>query len=134
MPEIKLIPAVCLVDADGRILLSQRPEGKVMAGKWEFPGGKIEAGETPEAALIRELGEELAIDTHSSCLAPLCFVSHPYYDWHMVLMLYVCRRWKGTPAPQEGNDVIWVRPQRLRDHEMPDANRELISAIQDLLS
>jgi len=133
MPEIKLIPAVCLVDTDGRVLLSQRPEGKVMAGKWEFPGGKIEVGETPEAALIRELGEELGIDTHSSCLAPLSFVSHAYDDWHMVLMLYVCRRWKGTPTPQEGNDVIWVRPQRLRDHDMPDANRELISAIQDLL-
>ena len=133
MSEINLIPAVCLVDADGRVLLSQRPEGKVMAGKWEFPGGKIEAGETPETALIRELGEELGIDTYSSCLAPLCFVSHAYDDWHMVLILYVCRRWKGTPAPQEGNDVIWVRPQRLRDHDMPDANRMLISAIQDLL-
>ena len=133
MSEINLIPAVCLVDADGRVLLSQRPEDKSMAGKWEFPGGKIETGETPETALIRELGEELGIDTHSSCLAPLCFVSHAYDDWHMVLMLYVCRRWKGTPTPQEGNDVIWVRPQRLRDHDMPDANRELISAIQDLL-
>ena len=110
------------------VLLGLKPNGT-----WEFPGGKIEAGETPEAALIRELGEELGIDTHSSCLAPLYFVSHAYDDWHMVLMLYVCRRWKGTPAPQEGNDVIWVRPQRLRDHDMPDANRELISAIQDLL-
>ena len=104
-----------------------------MAWKWEFPGGKIETGETPEIALIRELGEELGIDTHSSCLAPLCFVSHAYDDWHMVLTLYVCRRWKGTPTPHEGNNVIWVRPQRLRDHDMPDANRELISTIQDLL-
>ncbi len=134
MSDIKLISAVCLVDADGRVLLSQRPTGKSMAGKWEFPGGKIETGETPEDTLIRELGEELGIDTHSSCLAPLCFVSHAYSDWHMVLMLYVCRRWQGTPAPQEGNDIIWVRPQRLRDYDMPDANRELISAIQDLLN
>ena len=133
MSDIKLIPAVCLVDTDGRVLLSQRPPGKSMAGKWEFPGGKIETGETPEDTLIRELDEELGIDTHFSCLAPLCFVSHAYFDWHMVLMLYVCRRWQGTPAPQEGNDIIWVRPQHLRDYDMPDANLELISAIQDLL-
>ncbi len=133
MSDIKLIPAVCLVDTDGRVLLSQRPPGKSMAGKWEFPGGKIETGETPEDTLIRELDEELGIDTHFSCLAPLCFVSHAYLDWHMVLMLYVCRRWQGTPAPQEGNDIIWVRPQYLRDYDMPDANLELISPIQDLL-
>ena len=128
-----LVSAVALIDSDGRVLLARRPEGKSMAGLWEFPGGKVETGETPETALIRELGEELGIDTHSSCLAPLCFVSHAYDDWHMVLMLYICRRWKGTPTPQEGNDVIWVRPQRLRDHDMPDANRERIPAIQDLL-
>ena len=109
-----LVSAVVLVDADGRVLLAQRPEGKSMAGLWEFPGGKVEAGETPEAALIRELGEELAIDTAESCLAPLSFVSHAYDDFHLLMLVYVCRKWKGTPQPVEGGELPWARAARLR--------------------
>ena len=133
MPEIKLIPAVCLVDADGRVLLSQRPEGKVMAGKWEFPGGKIEAGETPEAALIRELGEELGIDTHESCLAPLSFSSHQYPEFQILLLLYICRKWKGSPRALSASELKWVFANDLRRYEMPGANLEFISHLQDLL-
>ena len=128
-----LVSAVVLVDADGRVLLAQRPEGKSMAGLWEFPGGKVEAGETPEAALIRELGEELAIDTAESCLAPLSFVSHAYDDFHLLMLVYVCRKWKGTPRPVEGGALTWARAARLRDYEMPPADLPLIAVIQDLL-
>ena len=128
-----LVSAVVLVDADGRVLLAQRPEGKSMAGLWEFPGGKVEAGETPEAALIRELGEELAIDTAESCLAPLSFVSHAYDDFHLLMLVYVCRKWKGTPQPVEGGELIWARAARLRDYDMPPADLPLIAVIQDLL-
>ena len=128
-----LVSAVVLVDADGRVLLAQRPEGKSMAGLWEFPGGKVEAGETPEAALIRELGEELAIDTAESCLAPLSFVSHAYDDFHLLMLVYVCRKWKGTPRPVEGGELAWARAARLRDYDMPPADLPLIAVIQDLL-
>jgi len=130
---IQLISAVALIDSDGRVLLAERPEGKIFAGYWEFPGGKIETGETPEAALVRELDEELGVDTKDRCLAPLGFVSHPYDTHHMVLLLYVCRKWSGRPQPKEGGQLKWVAPARLRDFEMPPANKELISVIQDLL-
>lgn len=128
-----IVPAIALVDTDNRILLALRPQGKDFAGYWEFPGGKIETGETPEAALVRELDEELGVDTKDSCLAPLGFVSHPYDTHHMVLLLYVCRKWSGRPQPKEGGQLKWVAPARLRDFEMPPANKELISVIQDLL-
>ena len=128
-----LVSAVVLVDADGRVLLAQRPEGKSMAGLWEFPGGKVEAGETPEAALIRELGEELAIDTAESCLAPLSFVSHAYDDFHLLMLVYVCRKWKGTPQPVEGGELTCARAARLRDYDMPPADLPLTAVIQDLL-
>ena len=134
-----LVSAVALVDIDGRVLLSQRPDGKSMAGFWEFPGGKIEIDETPETALIRELREELNIDTVQSCLAPLSFVSH-HYDadngqdpFHLLMMLFVCRRWQGRPQPMEGGRLKWVRPQNLRDYQMPAADIPLISVLQDLL-
>ena len=134
-----LVSAVALVDADGRVLLTQRPAGKSMAGLWEFPGGKIESGETPEAALIRELWEELNIDTSLSCLAPLSFVSHNYSAaddrdaFHLLMMLFVCRRWQGRPQPMEGGTLKWVRPQKLREYPMPAADMPLISVLQDLL-
>ncbi len=134
-----MVSAAALVDIDGRILLAQRPPGKFMAGLWEFPGGKIEASETPEAALIRELHEELGIDTSKSCLAPLSFASH-HYDasdngdaFHLLMMLFVCRRWKGKPHPLEGGALKWVHPQQLRNYQMPAADIPLISALQDLL-
>lgn len=132
LPSV-LVSAVALVDRDGRVLLAQRPEGKKLAGMWEFPGGKVEAGETPEAALIRELGEELGIDTAQSCLAPLSFASHSYDDFHLIMLVFVCRKWQGTPQPLEGGDLAWVRPARLRDYEMPPADLPLIPVLQDLL-
>lgn len=128
-----LVSAVALIDRDGRVLLAQRPAGKRMAGLWEFPGGKIETGETPEAALIRELGEELGIDTAESCLAPLTFASHSYDDFHLLMLVYVCRKWTGTPHPLEGGELAWVRASRLRDYEMPPADIPLIPVLQDLL-
>ena len=128
-----LVSAVALVDPDGRVLLAQRPEGKTMAGLWEFPGGKVEPGETPEAALIRELREELGIDTEESCLAPLTFASHSYDDFHLLMPLFVCRKWHGTPAPQEGQVLTWARPDRLRDYPMPTADIPLIPMLRDLL-
>ena len=133
MKPTVLVSAAALIDVDGRVLLAQRPEGKTMAGVWEFPGGKVEPGETPEAALIRELDEELAVNTKESCLAPLTFASHEYNNFHLLLLLYVCRRWHGTPTPKENNPVIWVRPPRLGDYPMPPADKPLVAMLQDLL-
>jgi len=130
---VVIVSAVALVDADGRVLLARRPAGKKMAGLWEFPGGKVEPGETPEAALIRELREELDIDTAESCLAPLSFASHAYDDFHLLMLVYVCRKWNGAPRQMEGNELNWVRPARLRDYEMPPADLPLIPVLQDLL-
>ena len=128
-----LVSAVALIDPDGRVLLAQRPEGKSMAGLWEFPGGKVEAGETPEAALIRELQEELGIDTWSSCLAPLTFASHSYDDFHLLMPLFICRKWNGTPIPREGQVLKWVRAKDLRDFPMPAADIPLIPILRDWL-
>ena len=129
---ILLVAAVALVDIDGRVLITRRPAGKHLEGLWEFPGGKIHDGETPEAALIREMREELAIDTAESCLAPLTFASHEYDDFHLLMPLYVCRKWKGTVTPLEGQELKWVRPNALRDHPMPPADAPLVAALCDL--
>ncbi len=129
--KIILVSAVALIDVDGRILLAQRPEGKSMAGLWEFPGGKVDPGETPERALIRELQEELGIDTRASCLAPIGFASHAYEDFHLLMPLYVCRVWQGTPQGREGQELAWVRPQRLGDYPMPPADIPLIAQLRD---
>ena len=128
-----LVSAVALIDADGRVLLAQRPEGKSMAGLWEFPGGKVEAGETPEAALVRELDEELGINTWSSCLAPLTFASHTYDDFHLLMPLFACRKWEGIPAAQEGQTLAWVRANNLRYYPMPPADIPLIPILRDWL-
>lgn len=130
---ITLVSAVALIDRDGRVLLAQRPEGKSLAGLWEFPGGKIEPNETPEAALIRELTEELGIDTAESCLAPLTFASHSYEDFHLLMTLFVCRKWQGSPRAMEGGQLKWVRASALRDYPMPPADVPLIPVLQDLL-
>jgi 8-oxo-dGTP diphosphatase len=131
--NVLLVSAVALIDADGRVLLAQRPEGKSMAGLWEFPGGKVEVGETPEAALIRELHEELGINTWKSCLAPLTFASHAYEKFHLLMPLFACRRWEGVPTPREGQTLAWVRPDRLRDYPMPPAYIPLIPILRDWL-
>jgi 8-oxo-dGTP diphosphatase len=131
--RLLLVAACALIDTDGRVLITQRPVGKPMAGLWEFPGGKVEAGETPEATLIRELNEELGIDTSAACLAPLTFASHAYEDFHLLMPLYVCRRWKGIAAGREGQALKWVRAQALRDYPMPPADLPLIPALTDLL-
>ncbi|MEY8803208.1 8-oxo-dGTP diphosphatase MutT [Leisingera sp. XS_AS12] len=128
-----LVSAVALIDPDGRVLLAQRPEGKSMAGLWEFPGGKIEPGETPEAALVRELQEELGIDTWASCLAPLTFASHSYETFHLLMPLFACRKWEGIPQAKEGQTLKWVRPQDLRDYPMPPADIPLIPILRDWL-
>jgi 8-oxo-dGTP diphosphatase len=130
---IILVSAVALVDTDGRVLLARRPPGKSMAGLWEFPGGKVEPGETPEAALIRELKEELGIDTKESCLAPFTFASHAYETFHLLMPLYVCRRWTGTVTAREGQELAWARPARLGDYEMPPADKPLVAMLRDLL-
>ena len=131
--KLVLVSAVALIDADGRVLLAQRPEGKSMAGLWEFPGGKGEQGETPEAALIRELHEELGIGTWASCLAPLTFASHAYADFHLLMPLFACRKWEGTPQSREGQALKWVRPSDLRNYPMPAADIPLIPILRDWL-
>ena len=131
--KIVLVAACAIVDADGRVLLAQRPAGKAMAGLWEFPGGKIEAGERPELSLIRELQEELGITVSEACLAPLTFASHSYPDFHLLMPLYVCRRWEGTVTALEGQRLAWVKPNRLRDYEMPPADVPLVSHLMALL-
>ena len=133
MTRSVLVSAVALIDRDGRVLLAQRPEGKSMAGLWEFPGGKVEPGETPEAALIRELHEELGIDTWASCLAPLTFASHSYPDFHLLMPLFACRKWEGAPHAREGQGLKWVHARDLRDHPMPPADLPLIPILRDWL-
>ena len=128
-----LVATCALVDADGRVLISKRPDGKPLAGLWEFPGGKVETDEKPEAALIRELKEELAIDVSEACLAPLTFASHAYEAFHLLMPLYVCRRWNGSVTAREGQELKWVRPIRLRDYPMPPADLPLIAPLIDLL-
>ncbi len=130
---VVLVVAVALVDADGRVLLAERPAGKSMAGLWEFPGGKVRNSETPEAALIRELKEELDIDVTASCLAPFTFASHRYADFHLLMPLYVCRRWQGMVSPREGQRLTWVRPARLEEYPMPPADKPLVAMLRDLL-
>lgn len=128
-----LVAACALVDADGRVLLAQRPPGKSMAGLWEFPGGKVETGETPEQTVIRELEEELGIVTQAACLAPLTFASHAYDDFHLLMPLFVCRRFEGIPVAREGQVLKWVRPRAMRDYPMPPADEPLIPFLIDLL-
>jgi len=130
--RIVLVSAVALVDADGRVLLAQRPAGKPLAGLWEFPGGKVNPGETPETALIRELAEELGIDVAASCLAPFTFASYTYPDFHLLMPLYICRKWSGIPAAREGQRLAWVRPARLGDYPMPPADPPLVALLRDL--
>ena len=131
--RVVLVAAVALVDQDGRVLLARRPLHKQMGGLWEFPGGKVEAGERPEAALIRELKEELGINVAESCLAPLTFASHAYDDFHLLMPLYVCRRWQGQAKGLEGQELAWVRPLKLGDYQMPPADVPLIPHLIDLL-
>jgi len=128
-----LVVAVALVDVDGRVLLAQRPQGKAMAGLWEFPGGKVQPGETPETALIRELKEELGIDVAEACLAPLSFASHRYEGFHLLMPLYVCRRWSGSPEAREGQRLAWVRSQKLEDYPMPPADKPLVAILRNWL-
>lgn len=131
--KMVLVSAVALVDVEGRVLLAQRPKGKSMAGLWEFPGGKVEAGETPEVALIRELEEELGINTWQSCLAPLTFASHGYEDFHLLMPLYVCRKWDGIPSSREGQTLKWVKSNDLKSYPMPEADIPLIPILRDWL-
>jgi len=131
--KLVLVAACALIDVDGRVLIAQRPPGKVMAGLWEFPGGKVEPGERPEDALIRELKEELGIGVDEPCLAPLTFTSHSYRDFHLLMPLYVCRRWSGTVTAREHTQLAWVRPNRLRDYPMPPADEPLVSHLTALL-
>ena len=131
--KVVLVVACALVDADGRVLIAERPAGRSMAGLWEFPGGKVEASERPEETLIRELREELGIVVNEACLAPLTFASHTYPEFHLLMPLYVCRRWDGEVRAQEGQRIAWVRPNRLRDYPMPPADEPLISHLMTLL-
>lgn len=131
--KVLLVAAVALIDKDGRVLLAQRPEGKSLAGLWEFPGGKVEPGETPEAALIRELHEELGINTWSSCLAPLTFASHSYDDFHLLMPLFACRKWEGIPHPREGQVLAWAHPRDFGTYPMPPADLPLVPILRDWL-
>ena len=131
--KIILVSAVALIDPDGRVLLAQRPEGKSMAGLWEFPGGKVEAGETPEGALVRELHEELGIETWSSCLAPLTFASHTYDDFHLLMPLFACRKWDGIVQGKEGQKLAWVYAKDLNKYPMPPADIPIIPILRDWL-
>ncbi|MEP2919601.1 (deoxy)nucleoside triphosphate pyrophosphohydrolase [Sulfitobacter sp.] len=131
--KIVLVSAVALIDVDGRVLLAQRPEGKSMAGLWEFPGGKVEPDETPEAALIRELEEELGINTWASCLAPLTFASHSYENFHLMMPLFACRKWEGTPQAREGQTLKWVKPLEMGAYPMPAADIPLVAVLRDWL-
>jgi 8-oxo-dGTP diphosphatase len=131
--KVVLVVACALLDADGRVLIAERPAGRSMAGLWEFPGGKVEAGERPEATLIRELREELGIVVNEACLAPLTFASHTYPEFHLLMPLYVCRRWDGQVQALEGQRLAWVRPNKLRDYPMPPADEPLISHLMTLL-
>ncbi len=131
--DILLVVACALVDDDGRVMLAKRPEGRSMAGMWEFPGGKVDPGETPEMALIRELNEELSIDVTEACLAPFTFASHTYPEFHLLMPLYVCRRWEGEIEPREGQEIAWVRPNRMAAYEMPPADVPLVAMLRDLL-
>ena len=131
--KLLLVVACALVDSDNRVLVTQRPEGKALAGLWEFPGGKLEAGERPEPALIRELAEELGIEVKEACLAPLTFASYAYPEFHLLMPLYICRRWEGTVTSREGQAMKWVRPGKLRDLAMPPADEPLIPPLVDLL-
>ncbi|WP_336969680.1 (deoxy)nucleoside triphosphate pyrophosphohydrolase [Brevundimonas aurantiaca] len=128
-----LVVAVALIDVDGRVLIAKRPEGKTLAGLWEFPGGKVERGERPEAALIRELREELGIEVSESCLAPFVFASHAYDSFHLLMPLYLCRRWDGVVAAREHDALAWVRPNQLSDYPMPPADEPLVAWLRDLL-
>lgn len=131
--RLVLVAAVALIDVDGRVLITQRPEGKSMAGLWEFPGGKIESGETPEACLIREMKEELDIVTDAACLAPFTFASHAYESFDLLMPLYLCRKWQGQPRALEGQNLRWVRPNALKDFPMPPADRPLVAMLHDFL-
>jgi 8-oxo-dGTP diphosphatase len=131
--KLVLVAACALIDVDGRVLLAQRPAGKLMAGLWEFPGGKVESGERPEDSLIRELKEELGIVVREACLAPLTFASHAYPEFHLLMPLFVCRRWDGMVTPREGQRLAWVRPNRLREYPMPPADEPLIAHLTGLL-
>lgn len=131
--SILIVAAAALIDVDNRVLLAKRPEGKTLAGLWEFPGGKVQQDETPEIALRRELMEELAIDVCETCLAPFTFASHTYADFHLLMPLYICRNWDGTIAPQEGQEIAWARPNRLSEYPMPPADEPLIPWLRDLL-
>ncbi|KQQ79821.1 (deoxy)nucleoside triphosphate pyrophosphohydrolase [Aureimonas sp. Leaf324] len=133
-PRLLLVAACALLDADNRILLAQRPPGKSLAGLWEFPGGKVEVGETPEETLIRELREEIGVETKADCLAPLTFASHTYEGFHLLMPLYVCRRYEGIPRSMEGQALKWVRATALREHPMPPADLPLIPFLTDLLA
>jgi 8-oxo-dGTP diphosphatase len=132
--RLVLVAACALVDVDGRVLLTRRPEGKTMAGMWEFPGGKVEPGELPERSLIRELKEELGIEVNQDCLAPLTFASHAYRDFQLLMPLWVCRRWEGIVKAKEGQELAWVRPQRLKDYPMLPADEPVIPHLVDLLA
>jgi 8-oxo-dGTP diphosphatase len=132
--KLVLVAACALIDADGRVLLTRRPAGKPMEGLWEFPGGKVEPGERPEDTLIRELGEELGVLVREDCLAPLTFASHAYEEFHLLMPLYVCRRWEGSVEAREAQEIAWVRPQRLKEYPMPPADRPLIPHIVDLVA